>query len=81
MVRLKNYTNLWMKNGSKITTSKKLKVIEGSLPNRYFFVFTTLYIVNLQYVKKYHKRRGGYLVLLDGQPLPVSSAPKGDFIN
>jgi two-component system LytT family response regulator len=76
-----NYTELWMKNGVKITTSKKLKDIEESLPRQMFFRIHHSYIVNLQYVKKYHKGRGGYLVLHDGQSLPVSSAKKDDFMN
>jgi two-component system LytT family response regulator len=75
-----NYTDLWMKNGTKITTSRKLKDMEESLPRQMFFRIHHSFIVNLQYVKKYHKGRGGYLVLHDGQSLPVSSAKKDDFI-
>jgi two-component system LytT family response regulator len=76
-----NYTELWMKNGTRITTSRKLKEIEEHLPEQQFFRIHHSYIVNLQFTKKYHKGRGGYIVLHDGKSLPVSSAKKDDFLN
>lgn len=76
-----NYTDLWLKTGSKVTTSRRLKEMEESLPGDLFFRVHHSYIVNLQYVRKYHKGRGGYLVLHNGNSLPVSSARKDDFLN
>lgn len=75
-----NYTDIWLKNGIKITTSRKLKEMEESLPKDLFFRIHHSYIVNLQYVKKYYKGRGGYLILQDDHALPVSSARKDDFL-
>ena len=76
-----NYTDLWLKGGAKVTTSKKLKEMEEVLTLHQFFRIHHSYIVNMQYVSKYHKGRGGYLVLQNGLSLPVSSSRKDDFLN
>lgn len=75
-----NYTDFRLKSGVKITASRKLKDMEESLPEHLFFRIHHSYVVNLQYVKKYHKGRGGYVVLQDGTSLPVSSSRKEEFL-
>jgi len=75
-----NYTDLCLKNGSRIMASRKLKAMEAFLPLQSFFRIHHSYIVNLQYVTRYHKGRGGYLVLQSGMALPVSSARKDAFL-
>lgn len=76
-----NYTNLWLQNGTRVTVSRKLKEMEQTLPVHLFFRIHHSYIVNLQYVTKYHKGRGGYLVLYNDISLPVSSVKRDEFLN
>lgn len=75
-----NYTDLWLSSGARITSSRKLKEMEDSLPLNFFFRIHHSYLVNLRYVSKYHKGRGGYVVLQNGASLPVSSARKDNFL-
>ncbi|XZF14236.1 LytR/AlgR family response regulator transcription factor [Chitinophagaceae bacterium MMS25-I14] len=75
-----SYTELRLKNGTKITTSKKLKEIEESLTQPVFFRIHNSYVVNIGYIKKYLKGRGGYVVLTDDTSLPVSSTRKDEFL-
>jgi two-component system LytT family response regulator len=75
-----NYTDFRLKTGLKITASRKLKDMEESLPQHLFFRIHHSYVVNLQYVKKYQRGRGGYVVLQDGTSIPVSSARKDEFL-
>ncbi|RQO29682.1 hypothetical protein DBR32_15610 [Taibaiella sp. KBW10] len=75
-----NYTDVWLSNGTKITASKKLKEIEESLPVQSFFRVHNSYIVNLDFIKKYHKGRNGYLSLLNGKGIPVAESRKEDFM-
>lgn len=75
-----NYTDLWLKTGKKITASRKLKEIEDSLPPQLFFRIHHSFVVNLQYVVRYQRGRGGYVILYNGSSLPVSSARKEEFL-
>lgn len=75
-----NYTDLWLKTGKKITASRKLKEIEDNLPPQLFFRIHHSFIVNLQYVARYQRGRGGYVILQNGSSLPVSSARKEEFL-
>jgi two-component system LytT family response regulator len=75
-----NYTDIWLSNGTKITASKKLKEIEESLPAQSFFRVHHSYIVNLNFIKKYHKGRSGHLFLLNGKDIPVAESRKDDFL-
>ncbi len=76
-----NYTEFRLKNGAKVTTTKKLGELEDSLPKQYFFRTHHSYMVNIRYIKRYYKGRGGYVLLTDDTSIPVSSAKKYDFIH
>lgn len=76
-----NYTDLWMKDIYKITTSRKIGELMDTLPGNLFFRIHHSYIVNMQYIHKYHRGRGGYLVLQNSQSLPVSATKKEEFLN
>ena len=76
-----NYTNFRLKSGAKITATRKLKEVEEMLPAHIFFRIHHSYIINLQYLKKYHKGRGGYVVMENDTALPVSFAKKEEFLN
>ena len=75
-----NYTELRLKNGAKITASRKLKEVEEQLPIQGFMRIHNSYIVNMQCVQKYYRGRGGLVIMTDGASLPVSAARKEDFV-
>lgn len=75
-----NYSELKLRNGCKMTTSKKLKDIEEQLPAQDFMRIHNSYIANTEYIQKYYRGRGGLAIMTDGSSLPVSVARKDEFI-
>ncbi len=73
------YTQVFMKNGTKITVSKPMRVFEDILDNRQFiFRPHRSYLINLNYIKKYV--RGDSLIFMDnGMSLAVSRERKQEF--
>ncbi|MBN8697230.1 MAG: response regulator transcription factor [Bacteroidetes bacterium] len=60
------YTNVFLKNGSKILVSKKLKFFEDILSNRpQFFRPHRSHLININYIKKYIK--GDNQIIMDNQ--------------
>lgn len=74
------YTNIYFRDGKKITTSKNLKEYELALSGQPFFRIHNSHLVNLAEVKKYMKADGGYVEMADGSQVPVSSANKEAFL-
>ena len=76
------YTCFYMANeDKKIMVSKNLGEYETSLPPDVFVRIHHHTLVNMNYVDKYVKGRGGYVVLKNGQTLPVSSRKKDSFFD
>ena len=72
-----NYTNLFLKNKSKIVASRTLKEIEEQL--NHFNCFIRVhhsYLVNLNEVVRYIRGEGGYLMMSDGTNVNVSRSRK-----
>lgn len=67
-----NYTTIHLRSGRTIVVARTLKEFETLLENSNFFRLHHSHLVNLQYVKKYHKGKGGYVTLLDNTELDVS---------
>jgi two-component system LytT family response regulator len=74
------YTFLYLTDGRKEIISKVLKEFELLLPSTVFCRVHHSYIVNINYIKKYHKGRGGYIELHNGTPIEVSLRKKPDFL-
>ncbi|HLS70545.1 MAG TPA: LytTR family DNA-binding domain-containing protein [Chitinophagaceae bacterium] len=71
-----NYTQIYMRNGDKFIISRTLKGVEEIL-NAYFFIRVhQSYIINPNYLSKYSRSEGGYLVLLDDIRIPISNAKR-----
>jgi two-component system, LytTR family, response regulator len=76
-----NYTIVILKNKDRITASKNIKEYEDMLPEDIFCRIHNSHIVNLNHIKKYHKGRGGYVVLEDGTSIEVATRRKDDFLS
>ena len=73
------YTEVWLKNGSKILVSKKLKFFEEVLDKRpNFFRSHRSYIVNINFIKKYNKADNA-LTLDNGKTIIISRERKNEF--
>jgi len=72
-----NYTQLFLKNKTRITACRTLKEMEEQLRDFPFFVRVHhSYVVNLNEVTKYIRGEGGYLVMSDGSTVNVSRSRK-----
>ena len=76
------YTRFHMLNNEKsILVSKNLGEYENNLTSHQFVRIHHHSIVNINYIEKYIKGRGGYVILTGGINLPVSSGRKSAFFD
>lgn len=71
-----SYTKFYLTSGETLMISKGLKEYESLLPNEQFFRCHQSYLINMNYLKRYDKRDGDYLILKDGSKVPLASRKK-----
>ncbi len=71
-----NYTRFILANNSQKLISKTLKEVEQTLNNYLFLRIHQSYLINPNYLKKYHKNDGGFVVMEPDKELPVSKNKK-----
>ena len=71
-----NYTQFFMQDGSKILVTKTLKDFEKALPGDIFLRVHQSHLVNRNMIKSYIKTEGGYLMMKNGEHVPVSVRKK-----
>jgi two-component system LytT family response regulator len=74
------YTELFVKGGKGYLVSKNIKEYEELLPKSTFCRVHHAHIINIDYVRAYHKGRGGYLEMADGTSIEVSVRRKEEFL-
>jgi two-component system LytT family response regulator len=72
----RSYTQLYLKDGNKLTVTKTLKQFEQELMDYHFIRIHQSHLVNLNYIEKYVKNKGGCVVLSNGSKLPVAIRKK-----
>ncbi|WP_298755641.1 LytTR family DNA-binding domain-containing protein [uncultured Psychroserpens sp.] len=76
-----NYTEIYLKDKQKLLVTRKLKFMEEKLEATQFVRVHNSYVINLNFVKKYIKGRGGTLIMSNGANVPVSVRKKNDFLD
>lgn len=71
-----NYTFLFLSDNRKLVLSKTLKEFEKLLDKYFFIRIHKSFLINPNYMKKYYRNNGGYLVMQDGKSIPVSKNKK-----
>jgi|GEM_PF-586081 len=71
-----NYTYIYLANGEKVLISKTLKETEKALEEFFFIRTHQSYLANPNYMQKYFRSDGGYLVMTDGKHIPISNSKK-----
>ena len=71
-----NYTLLFTVDNRKLVLSKTLKEFEKLLDKYFFIRIHKSYLINPNYMQKYYRNDGGYLVMQDGKSIPVSKSKK-----
>ncbi len=75
-----NYTQINLENGEALMATRTIKDYEDILPETLFCRIHNSHIINLQKIEKYHKGRGGYVVLEDGSEIEVASRRRQEFL-
>lgn len=77
-----SYTTLFLKDKSKLTTTRKLKFFEELLENNpSFFRCHRSYVVNLKYVSRYARSDGGQLLIEPDHWIPLSKERQQLFLD
>jgi len=72
----RSYTQVHLQNGNKLMVTKTLKQFELELNDHHFVRIHQSHLVNLNYVIKYVKNKGGHVMLDNGTELPVAVRKK-----
>ena len=74
-----NFTDVYLTDSSKKMVCRFLKHFAEILPCTFVRIHKS-HIVNIGFIKSYHKGSGGYVTLSDGTEVEVSAAYKDDFL-
>ncbi len=75
-----NYTHIYLVGGNKITASKTIKAYEDMLAPFNFYRVHKRHVINMNYMKKFVKGDGGYLIMDDGIHIEVSRRRRPAFM-
>ncbi|MCB9341112.1 MAG: LytTR family transcriptional regulator, partial [Lewinellaceae bacterium] len=75
-----NYTHIFLTNGERITASKTIKAYEDMLMSMNFYRVHKRHVINLNFMRKFIKGDGGYLVMDDGKKIEVSRRRRPAFM-
>jgi two-component system, LytTR family, response regulator len=75
-----NYTNFYLVNGKKYLVSKTLKYFDELLTEFDFIRIHKSHLVNLQYITKYVKGKGGQVRMYDDSYVDVSATRKKELL-
>ena len=75
-----NYTHLYIRGGKKLTVAKTLKHFELLLKKHHFYRSHQSHLINLAYVDKYIKGKGGYALMGDGSRIEIAVRRKEEFL-
>jgi len=74
------YAVFHIRGMDKIVSSKNIKEYETLLQDEMFFRIHNSHIINLNYIKKYHRGRGGFVEMEDGSMLEVATRRKDELM-
>jgi len=75
-----NYTHLFLKDGQRLTASKTIKSYDDLLQTVNFFRVHKRHVINLNYMRKFVKGDGGYIVMDDDKQIEVSRRRRAAFL-
>ena len=75
-----NYTHIYLHNGDRITASKTIKAFEDLLTPFNFYRVHKRHVINLNYMRKFVKGDGGYLIMDDDMKIEVSRRRRPAFM-
>ena len=76
-----NFTQFFFTNSSKLLICRTLKFYEELLSDFDFVRVHKSHLINLQYVKRYKKGKGGQVIMSDDKAIDVSASKKQDLLS
>jgi two-component system, LytTR family, response regulator len=76
-----SYATIHLVGGHRYLVSKNVGEIEQVLPTVDFCRVHNSFIINIRHIRKYHKGRGGYVVMEDGTSIEVAARKKDEFLS
>jgi two-component system LytT family response regulator len=76
-----NFTDVFINEGKKMLICRTLKHFEGLLEDYDFMRVHKSHLINIQFIKKYRRGKGGQVVMSDGSEIDVSPSKKQDFLD
>ncbi|MEM9984558.1 MAG: LytTR family DNA-binding domain-containing protein [Bacteroidota bacterium] len=74
------YTQIYLNLQATLTTTRRLKEWEHELKGYNFFRIHRSHLINLNYLKRYHRGQGGYVEMTDGTVIDVPRRRKEEFM-
>ncbi|MDT7827558.1 LytTR family DNA-binding domain-containing protein [Pricia sp. S334] len=75
-----NYTHLFLIGGKRLTVAKTLKYFVTLLEKHHFYRTHHSHLINLIYVDKYQKGKGGLVLMTDGSHVEIAVRRKEEFL-
>ncbi len=75
-----NYTHIYLQSGERITASKTIKSYEDLLAPFNFYRVHKRHVINLNFMRKFVKGDGGYLIMDDDKKIEVSRRRRPAFM-
>jgi two-component system LytT family response regulator len=74
------YTFFYLKDEKRITVSRLLKEYDELLKDQGFYRVHQSHLVNINYIDRFDKKQGGFLIMKDGASVPVSYRKKDNLL-
>lgn len=74
------YTTVWLATGGSVIVSETLKHYHEMLGDMGFYRLHKSYLINLEYIQRFEKAEGGYVILEGGAKVPVASRKREDLL-
>ena len=75
-----NYSKIYLPENKSLMVSKILKDFEEMLVPYNFYRIHNSHLINLNYIKKYMRSKGGHVMLQDGTMIDISRRKKEEFL-
>jgi two-component system LytT family response regulator len=76
----RSYSWFYLTDNRKYLVSRNLKEYQELLGDRNFFRTHNSHLINLEFVKKFVRQEGGYVLMTDGSNVPISRSKKELFL-
>ncbi len=75
-----NYSTLYLLNGTSLLSAKTLGNYEEILTDSGFYRIHNSHLINIVHFKSYKTKDGGYILMHNGDTLPISQRRKHEFL-